>query len=65
MQQQALYVITSLGQDRFVWATSATEARAKVAAARIAMSAETGEAHADAPTSTRAAVSEQRRSPDA
>lgn len=47
MQQQSLYVISVLGQDRFVWAASATEARAKASATWNARPAETVRAHAD------------------
>ena len=32
MQRESLYVISHWGQDRFVWATSAAEARAKLTA---------------------------------
>ena len=32
MQRESLYVISQWGRDRFVWATSAAEARAKAAA---------------------------------
>ena len=39
MQQQALYVVNDLGRERFIWATSAAEARAHAAAARRTESA--------------------------
>jgi hypothetical protein len=32
MQQQSLYVVDDLGRERFIWATSAAEARARAAA---------------------------------
>lgn len=34
MSQQALYVVSYLGRDRFVWAATAAEAREQVAAPR-------------------------------
>lgn len=38
MQQQALYVVSDVGRERFIWATSAAEARAQADAARLAES---------------------------
>jgi hypothetical protein len=36
MQRESLYVVSDLGRERFVWAMSAREARAKAAADRRA-----------------------------
>jgi hypothetical protein len=41
MQSQALYVVTDMGRERFIWATSAAEARALASAARTAETART------------------------
>ena len=34
MQRESLYVVNDLGRERFIWATSAAEARALAAPAR-------------------------------
>jgi hypothetical protein len=34
MQREALYVVSDLGRERFIWATSAAEARARASLAR-------------------------------
>ncbi len=36
MERQACYVVSDMGRERFIWATSAREAREKAAAARTA-----------------------------
>ncbi len=45
MQRESLYVVTDLGRDRFIWATSAAEARALAAAARTAEPTSTASGH--------------------
>jgi len=45
MQQQALYVVSDMGRERFIWATSAAEAREQAAAARRAESASGSPGH--------------------
>lgn len=60
MDKQALYVISYLGRDQFVWAASAAEARAKAAAPRPPIALETSYQHAVAIDGPRAALSERR-----
>jgi hypothetical protein len=36
MQRESLYVVSDLGRERFIWATSAAEARAKATAEHLA-----------------------------
>lgn len=58
--QEALYVISYLGRDRFVWATSAAEARAKDAAAPSTPRMETPQPQTGAIDSAHAASGERR-----
>ncbi len=45
MQREALYVVSDLGRDRFIWATSAAEARALVVLAHTTEPASTAYGH--------------------
>lgn len=60
MQPEALYVVSEFGRDRFIWATSAAEARQKAAAARTSASRGTPCQYTVAVSSPRTTFGERR-----